>query len=115
MGQLEAVKAVLRGSVRFGGDQGSASAIGRARETHVSHSETKVRPLAKEMRKQHNHDRQIDVARTTRKSRGSEVATNSRSQSQSSFKTLETGVFFANVATGMSPARQGYEARLQNF
>lgn len=117
MGQPEAVKAVLEETVRFGGDQGSARASGRAnaRETHVSHSETKVRPLAKETRKQHNHDRQIAVAQTTWKSRQSEVQTNSRSQSQSSFMTLETGVFFANIATGMSPERQGYEARLRNF
>ena len=117
MGQPEAVKAVLEGTVRFGGDQGSASASGRAkaRETHLSHSETKVRSLAKETRKQHNHDRQIGAARTTRKSRRSDVATNSRSQSQSSFMTLEAGVFFANVATGVSPERQGYDARLQNF
>lgn len=119
MGQAQAVKAVLEGTLRSGGDPGRASLEGsrKARETHVSHYEAKVRPLAKEARKQHTRDRKMDGEKTLQSMKVSAFvpAASVRSQSQSTFRTLDTGVFFASVSTGMSPERQGYEERLRNY
>lgn len=108
------MKSVLEGKLQSGLD--STKFKRKARETKVTHSETKVRPLAQETRKQHNHDRKMDaMALQKRKVSAFVPSSNPRSQRQSSFTTLETGVFFASIATGMSPEKQGYEARLQNL
>ena len=118
LGQTDAVKAVLEGTVRSGGNRGRVSVDGsrKARETHASHYEAKVRPLGKEARKQHTRDRRMDgEALQRRKVSAFAPAASVRSQSQSTFRTLDTGVFFASVSTGTSPERQGYEERLRNF
>ena len=114
MGQVDAVKEVLEGTVSSGG-RTTVNGHRKARETHLNHSQTKVRSLAKETRKQHNHDRNANGMLQKRTVSGLAPSTSLRSQSQSSFQTLETGVFFASVATGMSPERQGYEERLCSF
>jgi hypothetical protein len=114
MGQMAAVADVLEGAVSGGRSQGRRQR--KARETKEAHAATKVASLVNKPRKQHERDREMEAMTLPKRQSSSFVpASTSRSQRQSSFKTLDTGVFFANVETGPSPEAQGYQGRLQSF